>query len=112
MAAKSSGLLEVSAIYHSGKLRAAQTAEIMARSLAVPSLAREGLSPNDPVLPVAQWLSEQEPSLVVGHLPFLDRLLCQLLGCPEREGLLAFRNAGLIQTNGTQLQWVLWPEMA
>ena len=43
---------------HSGKLRAEQTAQLLVREIGgEPSVeARPGLAPNDPVVPVAQWL--------------------------------------------------------
>src|SRR6478752_1111244 len=38
--------------------------------------ARAGLAPNDPVVPVAQWLradTEHQSLALVGHMPFLGR---------------------------------------
>lgn len=97
-------------VVHSGKLRAQQTAEIMARALGVPCAAREGLSPNDPVAPAREWLEAQDSTLVVGHLPFLDRLLNLMLSAPTESGLVVFRNAGIVCLEKGQLQWAVWPQ--
>ena len=50
--------VRISGCLHSGKLRAAQTAQLLVREIGVePRVeARPGLAPNDPVVPVAQWL--------------------------------------------------------
>ena len=50
--------VRISGCLHSGKLRAEQTAQLFVREIGVqPSVeARPGLAPNDPVVPVAQWL--------------------------------------------------------
>jgi phosphohistidine phosphatase len=91
------------AIYHSGILRAQQTAEILARHLGGQAnlRARDGLQPEDPVVPVAEWLlglAAQEHTLgLVGHLPFLDRLASLLLvGDPEVQ-VLNFQPGTLVK---------------
>lgn len=68
-------------IYHSEKMRARQTAEIMARNLApeiVPSY-RKNLKPDDnPALTISDIDGWQHDTLIVSHLPFLPRLLMLL----------------------------------
>lgn len=65
---------------HSGKLRARQTAEILAEAIGARLADEEGLAPNDPVDP---WLSYLEAActdhLLVGHQPFVGRLATRLL---------------------------------
>ena len=75
----------VAHVVHSGKLRAQQTAELLATALAagrVPEVIA-GLSPNDPVEPtartIADWTSEV---MLVGHLPFMGRLVAGDQGKP------------------------------
>src|SRR5258705_9631554 len=55
--------VRISGCLHSGKLRAQQTAQLLVTEIGVePSVeVRPGLAPNDPVVPVAQWL-ERRPS--------------------------------------------------
>jgi len=74
--------VRVERMVHSGKPRAAQTAEAIAVAIApklVPE-ARSGLAPNDPVEPLAEEIATwREDSLIAGHLPHLARLATLLL---------------------------------
>ena len=79
---------EVSRIYHSGILRAKQTAEILAQAFPT-NLAVEphaGLLPEDDPAVVKAELDAAECSIMlVGHLPYLKRLAALLIsGDPER----------------------------
>jgi phosphohistidine phosphatase len=71
------------AVWHSGKLRARQTAEAFWRAcnpLAEFS-AQKGLQPDDPPEWVAdRLLAEDGEVMIVGHMPHLSRLLERLLG--------------------------------
>ena len=77
-------------VWHSGKLRARQTAETLWRAcnpLAELSASRD-LQPDDP----PEWLRdrlrfEERDVLIAGHFPHLPRLLALLLAVPEGEGL-------------------------
>src|SRR5690348_17269452 len=68
-------------IYHSGKLRARQTAEALAEALHLESTLEEleGLSPKDRAEPLARWLRVETQKktaggmVLVSHLPLLDR---------------------------------------
>jgi len=89
-------------IFHSEKLRAKQTAEILARHLGLTDKLRErqGLGPLDPVAPVAQWLKEQAAEglvglAIVGHLPFLDKLASLLITDNETFGVVSFQNGAI-----------------
>ena len=72
----------VQRVLHSGKPRAEQTAATLAAAVA-PATApevRDGLSPNDPVEPLAAEIADwREDSLIAGHLPHLARLATLLL---------------------------------
>jgi phosphohistidine phosphatase len=74
--------VRVARLLHSSKPRAAQTAEALAAAVApavVPE-GRDGLSPNDPVEPLAGEIADwQEDCLIAGHLPHLARLATLLL---------------------------------
>ena len=72
------------AIWHSGKLRARQTAEAYWRAcnpLAEFSAAR-WMQPGDPPLIAERLLGETRDILLAGHMPHLDRLLRHLLADP------------------------------
>ena len=107
------------AIYHSGILRAQQTAEILARHLGVPENVRrrDGLQPEDPVPPVAEWLlrltQEDHGLALVGHLPFLDRLASVLLVGESHAQVLNFQPGTLVNLTprpgggGFSVSWML-----
>jgi phosphohistidine phosphatase len=81
--------VHVSATLHSGKLRAQQTAEILADELMPSSIisVAERLAPNDdPVAFEMQYFPKlASKTLIVGHLPFMGLLVSHLLtGDPER----------------------------
>ena len=85
--------LSLDEVRHSGKLRARQTAEILAQRIGLEAgrvRAVAGLSPLDDVEAIAAELeSERTRVALVGHLPHLARLASRLLvGDPERLGLV------------------------
>lgn len=73
--------VDIEGIYHSGKSRAAQTAEIFASVLGIQHLDKlEGLNPNDAVEPLVQTINSwTTDSMLVGHIPFLPRMISRLL---------------------------------
>ena len=78
---------------HSGKLRAEQTAELLAMACAPDNVveASAGLSPNDPVKPVARMVASwPADTMLVGHLPFMARLAGRLVTGDERMEVAAF----------------------
>lgn len=106
----------------SEKLRARETAEIIAKGLSIIDRVKaiKGLGPNDDVDPVADLLCAEEKSIMlVGHLPFLSRLLSLLvisdperpivsfqagsIVCVRRDDSLKFPSPG----NGWIIEWVL-----
>jgi phosphohistidine phosphatase len=80
-------------VAHSGKLRARQTAELLAAALA-PGMVPEimtGLNPNDPVEPVARRIADWTSDvMLVGHLPFMGKLVAGLVAGDERKPVAAF----------------------
>ncbi len=108
-------------VFHSGKMRARQTAEIIARNLQIPGpsvQAMEGLNPNDRVLPWEVRVSqESEDLMIVGHLPFLEKLASLLLCGEENARVVLFRYGAIVcleqkQDKGWAVRWILTPEMA
>ncbi len=103
--------LKIDQIRHSGKLRAAQTASIFAEMLHPPEGSAEypGLGPNDDVQPVADALADWPYSvMLVGHLPFLGRLVgLMVAGDPDRQ-VVRFRNGGVVGLVRVAQQWKIW----
>jgi len=89
----------VNVIMHSGKLRALQTAEVLADYInPVGGIKQvEGLKPSDDV---ATWVDHlaavNEDIMLVGHLPHLSKLTSKLLCGDETRTAVKFRNAGIV----------------
>jgi len=67
-------------IVHSGKARARQTAEVLASRLDPPGGVREenGLGPNDDITGWDTFLASSPGAMLVGHMPFMGLLSCEL----------------------------------
>ena len=85
-------------IWHSTKLRAKQTAEIIARVLNVSKvIEKDGLKPNDPVAPIAKLLRQSSKTiLIAGHLPFIPKLASLLQ--PEL-GKMELKTGGVVRVS-------------
>lgn len=109
---------------HSGKVRAEQTARILGEAVGASVQAHSGLNPSDPVRPVADWLAAQRrvspegAIIVVGHLPFLDRLVSLLVTGQDDVHAVRFQNAALVRlvpkdnAAGYSVAWILPPDLA
>lgn len=86
----------ISQIFHSGKLRAAQTADIFAETLGITMCsATEHLSPNDPIdLLISNLIIDD--ALYIGHLPHLDKLTSYLVTGKENTNVLQFQNSAVV----------------
>ena len=110
--------VKVERILHSGKLRAQQTAEIMAKHLKPP----KGVEKTDELEPLADpkvWAERlkkvEENLMLVGHLPHLSRLTSLLLTDREDVELVAFRMGGIVclekdERGKWRVQWIIRPE--
>jgi len=106
-------------LWHSGKKRAEQTAEILAEVIRInkQQTARSGLAPNDDVAALKDELStSRNDIMIVGHLPLLAKLASLLVAGSESANTMAFRNAGIVclnrlDDNTWQLEWSIIPEL-
>jgi phosphohistidine phosphatase len=110
--------LSVEYLWHSGKKRAQQTAESLAQVVTINKehTARDGLAPNDDVKVLEnQLMSMKRDIIIVGHLPFLSKLVSLLLTTSESSATVAFRNAGIVCLNYTdnqwQIDWIVIPQI-
>jgi phosphohistidine phosphatase len=97
-------------IVHSGKLRAEQSAEILADYLMPTkgSTVRRGLGPDDDVRPLADSLAVADRTLmIVGHLPFLGRLVSRLVVGDADRPVVQFEAAGLVSLASGDGQWTI-----
>ena len=119
--ATSSGIVQPNHIFHSGKTRAKQTAEVLAEQLklALPEkvLPSSGLAPMDETAIWADKLGQMtEEVMLVGHLPHLAKLSARLLVEDENKNIVKFRNSGIVcldrDDDGVwSLSWLAVPEM-
>jgi len=106
-------------IRHSGKLRARQTAEIISASLGPGYQVQqsENLSPNDPVRNLIEEIKRMTADLmIVGHLPFLGKLVSTLLTGSESTSPVAFRQGGVVclqrkEDQTWQVVWMVIPDI-
>ena len=91
--------IHVKQILHSGKLRAQQTADVLAKHLNPVEGLKEtdGLKPLDDSNIWAQRVNElDEDIMLVGHLPHLSNLVSNLLVRDEQKKLVEFTTAGTV----------------
>lgn len=111
--------IRVGRVIHSGKLRARQTAARLAAVVA-PGVELEvsGLiNPNDnPAAFDWQSGSWDSDTLVVGHLPFMARLVAHLVSGDQGRSVAAFRPGSMVclqQDDAGQwlIDWMIRPEL-
>jgi phosphohistidine phosphatase len=85
-------------IWHSEKARSRETAWIIGQALTASRLvSKPGLAPRDPVDSIrAEIMDRRDDLVIVGHLPFLSRLINLLLGVPLGRELLDLQTAELV----------------
>lgn len=111
--------IKVYKIFHSAKLRARQTAEVLLENLnPVKGMSEvDGISPLDnPDIWAGRLKDVPDDIILVGHLPHLARLVSVLLCGDADKDLISFKMAGIVclkkDDNGTwSLQWMLTPEI-
>jgi len=109
----------VASIVHSGKKRALQTAEIFAEALNPPQGVKhmDGLKPLDDVTAVASGLKPESGLMLVGHLPFMERLTSFLITGDTDRPVFAFQNGGIVcldedpDGKGWVIKWTLMPQI-
>lgn len=111
--------LPIDRIEHSDKLRAKQTAEVLAGRLRPAEGANQvpGITPNDDVEPMrVRLVKESKNLMLVGHLPYLSRLVARLLGLPADQTVLQFQMGGVVRIDRDEaghwvVRWALTPEL-
>ena len=103
--------VKVNSIFHSGKLRAKQTAEVLAEHLnpAQGVKQAEGLKPNDSHLIWAQKLAGIKGDvMLVGHLPHLQNLSSYLLCKDANKKIVQFEMGGILcLEKGDESAWLV-----
>jgi phosphohistidine phosphatase len=109
--------LRVPQVYHSTKLRAQQTAKILADTVNNGQCdLLEGLEPNDRTLPILQKIKTwSDDTMLVGHLPFVGILTSELVAAENETALINYEPGTIVclaNDNGEwKIDWVLNPSM-
>jgi len=109
--------VRIDRILHSGKLRAAQTAELMAKYVK-PMERIEAVDGLDPLADPRIWAERLDKSehdlMLVGHLPHLKRLASLLLTGRDDLEIVRFRYAGVVcleKDETWSILWIIRPDM-
>lgn len=105
--------VKVEEVFHSGKTRARETAEIMLSRLNPEAEAqqRAGLSPLDEVREIAAYIKGTEKDLMIaGHLPHLAKLTSLLVAGEEDIPVVRFQQGGVVCLERDEMgRWaVVW----
>jgi phosphohistidine phosphatase len=111
--------VRVGGIEHSGKKRARRTAEIFAEALAPHKGLRErtGLAPLDDVTAIAGSLHPEDNLMLVGHLPFMERLTSYLITGSTEKRVFKIQNGGILcldrdpDSPSWFIKWALMPRV-
>ena len=113
------GGLRVSRVLHSGKLRAEQTANLLATSVGDASRveAADGINPLDPVDGFARSAgSWTQDTMVVGHQPFMGRLVSHLVSGNVGAVTVSFKPGTIVclergEDAGWSIAWMIRPDL-
>lgn len=111
--------VHVSDIRHSGKKRALQTAEIFATALKPEGGIRKisGINPSDDVKAFSETIENKDNIMLVGHLPFMEKLTSYLITGSSEKPVFKFQNGGIVcldkypGTKGWVIRWSLMPNI-
>jgi len=111
--------VNVSLIKHSVKTRAHKTAEIFASALNPSAGIAEvaGLKPMDDVVTFAAAIDSDENTMLVGHLPFMERMTSYLVTGSTDKPVFKFQNSGIVclnkdpDTGSWVIVWTLMPKI-
>ncbi len=109
----------VSQIRYSVKTRARQTAEIFAQTLKPQKGIQEvsGIQPLDDVTAYASRIDPGQNIMLVGHLPFMERMTSYLITGSVDKPVLKFQNSGIvcldkeIEKQSWVILWSLMPKI-
>ena len=90
--------IPIQKLVHSGKKRAEQTADIFYEvlDLKTPMKKISGINPMDDVRSFAATIEPDENLMVVGHMPFMERLVSFLTTGTENCRVYKFQNSGIV----------------
>jgi len=111
--------IQLEQVIHSGKLRAKETAEYFVKLLNNSSTTQinTNINPNDSLEPLlAELESWESDSLVVGHLPYVGKIVSQLVTGNDALLSISFQPGSIVCLERSdeqkwQLNWMVRPEL-
>lgn len=108
--------IKVDCIWHSTKMRAIQTAKIISNCIfCLDVQEKNDLNPLDSVEKFPDEIHALNKNLmIVGHLPFLQKLVSLLLAESEDFQFVTFKNSGAVcleYSDSWQIAWMVIPEI-
>jgi phosphohistidine phosphatase len=111
--------IPVSQIFHSGKTRTRQTADILSKYLKPSAGVKEikAINPHDDVNKIAPELDPALNIMLVGHLPFMERLVSYLITRSSDKLIIKFQTGGIVcleqieKNDPWYIKWALMPKM-
>ncbi len=111
--------IAVDVIWHSGKARASQTADIFAASLNPKQgvSQRDGIDPLDDVVALAGDLPKDRSEMYVGHLPFMERIVSYLITGNADSRVVVFQSGGVVRLDWDSegerwvIGWTVFPHL-
>lgn len=99
----------VSKIFHSGKKRARETALIFNETLEIkePPEQIEGISPLDDVKAFSDKIDLKSGTMIVGHLPFLEKMVSYIITDNPDLKIYKFQNSGIVCLDHEQENWFI-----
>jgi phosphohistidine phosphatase len=96
-----------------------QTAEILASALKPQNGIQEisGIKPMDDVAACAAKIDPEENVMLVGHLPFMERIASYLITGSIDQAVIKFQNSGIVcldkdpETQSWVIKWTLMPNI-
>ena len=112
--------INVGQILHSVKTRARKTAAVFAAALNPPGGVKEveGLKPMDAVAAFAAAIRPDTNTMLVGHLPFMERMTSYLVTGSADKPVFKFQNSGIVcldqdpETQSWIIVWTLMPHIS
>ena len=105
----------VNKVYHSGKLRAKETADIFSKYLCDGTIHQiQGINPNDDVKEFIQKINDED-LMFVGHLPFMEKAVSLLVANDKTAQVLKFKNSSVVCIEKDEdnycISWYLIPKI-
>ena len=112
--------INVGQILHSVKTRAQKTADIFASALNPTGGVKEveGLKPMDDVAAFAASINPDTNTMLVGHLPFMERMASYLVTGSLDKPVFKFQNSGIVcldkdpASDSWAIIWTLMPHIS